>query len=212
MSNYAVSVKPQYGLNYRDGFIGFTFDDSSFLSSGIVWFTSWEQGQNSDVPNIPVSHVFVVTGENQCVEAWVPKVRISSLSDYFNNPHKHVCFRKPNGMTDEIAQQIVKTSLSEVGKSYNYTLIIGHAISDSWVGRMFDSITGGKFHILVTSFFNTRWGFMCSQLASYCMNLISQYKGRGVLKDKVSSIDPQKLFQSKEIFEPWSITIKGDKV
>jgi hypothetical protein len=48
MPRTIVIVKPEYGLNYTKGFIGFTFDDQSFVSNGIAWFTRWEEGENPD--------------------------------------------------------------------------------------------------------------------------------------------------------------------
>jgi hypothetical protein len=211
-NNQVVSVKPEYGVNYKEGYIGFTFDDDSFLSTGIAWFTNWERGVNPDVPNIPISHVFVVTGPDECVEAYVPKVRITKLSNYFTDPHKHIFFRKPINLDDSIAKGITDTAKSEVGKSYDYFLIIGHIISDSFIGRALDNLSKGWFRKFCSEVFDTRQGFICSELAGHSMSSQPMYKGKGVLAKPMKTIDPVELFQDRVIFTPWTIEIKGQKV
>ena len=58
------SLEPAYGDNYKAGFVGFTHTGSTLLSKGIAHFTRW-----SRLSDIHVSHVLIVTGENECVEA-----------------------------------------------------------------------------------------------------------------------------------------------
>ena len=211
MANTIISVKPEYGVNYKEGFIGFTFDDSSFLSMGISWFTRWEKGVNPDVPNISISHCFVVTGPDSCVEAWVPYVRKSKLSDYFNNPHLHVSFRKPKSMSDEMGKSIAEAATSQIGKSYDVLLIIGLLLTNTFVGKFLEKITNGWSKKLLTNLFNKRKAYICSELVGYAMSTQPQYKGQGILNGSLSSTDPQSLFEDRVIFEPWSEQIKGEK-
>jgi len=198
-----VSVKPQYGVNYKDGFIGFIYNDSSFISLGISWFTNWERGQNPDVPNIPISHTLIVTGPNECVEANFPKIKRSLLTDYFNDPHNHIFFRKPVGLNDDISKRIIDTAYSKIGKLYDWTLLIGHTISNSFIGIILDVLTKGKSKEFFTNLFNKKNRMICSELAAYCLNEQPEYKGKGTLLKKLSSIDPQQFFQDKVIFTPW---------
>ena len=66
--NMPISVRPEYGANYKLGDIGFTFIDDNFISLGVAWFTKWDQGKNTDVPDVPVTHCFIVSGEDECID------------------------------------------------------------------------------------------------------------------------------------------------
>ena len=58
------SITPVYGDNYNKGYIGFTYQKKSIVSIGIAFITRWAR-----LSHIKVSHAFVVTDENECVEA-----------------------------------------------------------------------------------------------------------------------------------------------
>lgn len=212
MSNTIVSVKPQFGVNYKVGYIGFTFTDNNFISNGIAWFTRWEKGLNPDVPNINISHTFIVDGENECIEATSPTVCVSPLSKFFDNPHTHVCFRKPLGMTELTGHLMALDASHQLGKPYDYSLIVGHAIDDTFLGKLFDKITDDKGRDFLTWVFNNKGRFICSELIAAAMRNRPEYAGKGVLTKPPYSIDPQQLFQSREIFVPWSDEIKGEKI
>jgi hypothetical protein len=105
-SHDIVSVLPEFGVNYNVGYIGFTYTDNSFISKGIAWFTRWAKGENLDVPNVPLSHVIVVTGPDTCAEATVPRSKETPIQEYFDAPHTHIFFRKPVGWTDDLGKRI----------------------------------------------------------------------------------------------------------
>ena len=197
------SVKPLFGINYNIGDIGFIFVDNEITSIGIAWFTDWEKGKNPDVPQIPVSHVVIVTGEDECVEALPLKVRKSTLSKYFNNTHAHISFRRPVNLMDDVVKDIVNDAYSTIGGLYNIFLIIGHFLSDNWFGRLLYKWTEGKSKIFFTKLFYIRNTWNCSQLVGYCLNNRPQYKGQGVLVNDLYSLDPQEVFQDRIIFVPW---------
>ncbi|PWU18925.1 MAG: hypothetical protein C5B50_07865 [Verrucomicrobia bacterium] len=76
------STTPLYGANYSRGYIGFVAEDTSdFVSQGIAYLTRRE-----DRSGIAVTHVLVVTGENECVEALAHGVVRSPLAPYFDSP------------------------------------------------------------------------------------------------------------------------------
>ncbi len=73
------SLTPLYGVNYKIGYIGFTFDDASIVSHGIAYFTRWTR-----MSDIKVSHALVVAGKNICIEALMGQgVAKQPLTKYF---------------------------------------------------------------------------------------------------------------------------------
>jgi len=64
MSLTIESFKPEYGKNYKKGYIGFAYYNTSIVSMGITYLTRWAR-----MSDIKVSHTLLVTGENECVEA-----------------------------------------------------------------------------------------------------------------------------------------------
>jgi hypothetical protein len=199
-----VSVKPKFGTNYKVGYVGFTFKDNSFISKGIAWFTRWEKGKNQELPKIDISHVVVVTGENECIEATSPRVTKTPLSDYFNDPHMHICFRKPVGLTEDIARRMIAVGERFLGKKYDYVLLFGHLLTNNVAGRLVSKILGKRFTSAITSLFNSKERFICSEYVATMMNEQFEYNGRGVLKNTMSDVDPQELFQDTVVFTPWT--------
>ena len=212
MSNTVVSVKPEYGVNYSKGYLGFTFTDGSFISAGIAWFTKWDRGTNPDVPRIPLSHVFIVSGENECIEATMPEVMRSPLTKYFDAPHTHVVFRKPVGLDDDIATRIVAVAEERIGCGYGYSLIVGHALANSLFGKLLGVITGGWSSRAMENLFDNRHQYICSELGSTALNEQPEYAGKGVLAHPPYTINPEALFNTKDVFDPWATRIKGVKV
>lgn len=209
MSDKIVSVKPEYGVNYTRGDIGFTFTDGSFISAGIAWFTKWDRGTNPNVPNIPVSHVFIVSGENECIEATAPKVMRSSLTKYFKAKHTHVVFRKPVGLNADIADRIVSVAEARLGCTYGYALVVGHALANSCLGRLLGSITLGKSTNALENFFDSHRQYICSELGSTALSEQPEYAGKGVLVNPPYTINPVALFNTCDVFDPWACKIKG---
>ena len=213
MEHKVVSVEPEYGNNYHTGYIGFTFKDNSFISQGIAWFTKWTQGKNPDVPDVPLSHVFVVTGYDCCVEATTPKVCFSPLSKYFDEPHTHVFFRKPTGWTLNLGTRIALAASEREGCSYGYTLIAGHAIANSVAGKVLDTVSFGATSKWFKAMFEKKHQFICSELASMAMKAQPEFENVGVLADhQPYEIDPQMLFQDTEIFTKWTKKVNGTEV
>lgn len=204
-----VSVSPQFGVNYRVGDIGFTFTDNSFVSMGIAWFTKWDQGTNPDVPNIPVSHVFVVSGENECIEATLPKVKRTPLDYYFEKNHTHVFFRRPVGLTDEIGDRIVAAAATKVGLRYGTVQLVGHAIAGSIPGKVLGFLSFGLFTKIAKSAFEKKSQFICSELGAYALDEQPEYHDKGVLSEPTHSINPVRLFNTTEVFKPWTTRVDG---
>ena len=212
MANNIVSVKPEFGVNYNNGFMGFSFTDNSFVSNGIAWFDRWEKGKHSNLPDLNLSHTFIVSGKNECIEAIDTGVSLSPLSKFFDDPHTHVCFRKPLGLTDAIATRMLLDASKLLGSPYDFVLIAGHAISDTFGGKLLDEITKGKSRDLITWLFETKGRYICSELCAEVLRKRPEYANKGVLTHPPYSLDPQILFQDEIIFSPWFQEIKGQKV
>jgi len=194
------SLVPVYGDNYKQGYIGFTYRGSSLLSQGIAYFTRW-----SRLSDIHVSHVFIVTGENECVEA-VPRRGVvrTPLDAYFNDPKTQVFFRKPRKHTAPIGLRIAETALAQVGTKYDALLIAAQMLEGSFLRRWILSrfrLEGGHF---VSALLNRQDRWICSELAAYVLDCQPEYVDRGILEKPNATIDPQELFEDEVIFAAWN--------
>jgi hypothetical protein len=99
-----VILAPSYGDNYDLGYIGFTspVTQQDVISVGIAYFEGYDR-----LIDIAVTHVFIVTGENTCIEALMGKGVVEDpLQPYFDDPKTHIFFRKPADYTKEIGHRI----------------------------------------------------------------------------------------------------------
>ncbi|KPJ91175.1 MAG: hypothetical protein AMJ53_12195 [Gammaproteobacteria bacterium SG8_11] len=193
------SIKPMYGENYNEGYIGFTYYKTNFVCNGIAYFTRW-----SRVSDIKVSHALIVTGENQCVEATFTKgVVQSDLAHYFDDPTCQIFFKKPNGLTKAIADKIVELAKKEVGTEYDTRLIASQALQGSHIGKLINSIFNGSPDRIVSKLLNNDNCWICSELVAYCLDEQLEYKNKGILSKPNETIDPQELFEDQVIFKAW---------
>ena len=194
-----VNLTPEYGSNYGKGYIGFTFSDSNFVSQGIAYFTRWAR-----MSQIRVSHALIVTDENECIEAHMNGgVQKSKLSNYFDDDHCQIFFRKPIDLAPSVADTIVRSAESQLGCTYDNALIAGHALPNTFIGRVIEKRFAGKFESLLCKFLNHDNQWICSELASYCLDEQQVYRDTGILKANVETISPQELFEDPFIFEAW---------
>lgn len=194
------SIKAVYGETYKKGYIGFTYYNTSIVSIGIAYMTHWAR-----MSDIKVSHTLIVTGENECIEAQIEDgVVRSDLDRYFNNPSCQIFFRKPIGLTDDIATNLVKSAEAQLGTKYDINLIVAAAMQGAFIGKLINTIFSGKPDRLVSKRLNREDRWICSELVAYCLNEQSQYSNQGVLENRVETIDPQELFEDQSIFEPWA--------
>lgn len=193
------SIEPRYGDNYKSGYVGFTYNNINIASLGIAYMTKWAR-----MSDIKVSHALLVTGENECIEARVQHgVVRSDLKKYFDNPHCQIFFRKPVGLTDEIADSMKKVAGKEVGKKYDFHLIAAQALQGIVIGKFINTVFNGRPDRLVSKLLNEDNKWICSELVAYSLNEQSEYKGKGVLHNPTDTIDPQELFEDSVIFTPW---------
>lgn len=193
---------PHYGVNYRIGYIGFTFNDSSMISRGIAYFTRWTR-----MSQIKVSHVLIVSGENKCVEALMGKGVVQQpLTKYFSKPHTHIFFRKPRRYTPDIGARIAKTASSQIGSKYDNLLIAAQGFQGCFLGRWVRAVFGDKPDEVVSRILNAKDKWICSELAAFALDSQHEYEDKGILKKPDFTIDPQELFEDKQIFCKWHKT------
>ncbi len=192
------SHAPVYGENYKKGYIGFTYQKDSVVSIGIAYITRWAR-----ISDVKVSHAFVVSGKNECVEAVGTGVRKGDLEHYFNDPHCQVFFRKPIPYDDDIAGRISSAASEHIGQEYDHSLIPAQAFQGSLAGRMLDKVTGGALERFIMNMMNSEDQWICSELAAYSLDSQPEYHDRGILNDPNETIDPQELFEDETIFKPW---------
>jgi hypothetical protein len=200
-----ISLDPEYGKNYDIGYIGFTYSATNFVSNGIAYFTRW-----SRMSQIKTCHALLVTGENECIEAHAQGgVKKTPLSNYFNDVHTQIFFRKPLDLTDAIAKAIVITAQHELGCKYDTKLIASQALSNSHLGKLIKDTFGGKPEEIISKLMNNDNRWICSELVAYCLDEQPLYKGRGILGKPADTIDPQELFEDSIIFQPWINSINA---
>lgn len=194
----AIAIRPVWGDNYRPGFVGFTFNDHSFVSKGIVYFTRWDR-----MSDFKASHTLIATGEDACVEAQGKGVVEDSLSKYFDDLRYAIAFRKPMGWTPELGDRIVASVRQHIGKKYGYALIVGNAITHSTVGRLFGKITRGWTTRVISKWFDGKKQEICSETVALALQDQPELANLGILKQHANTITPQMLFEDDELFEEW---------
>jgi hypothetical protein len=183
--------------NYGPGMIGFSYRDNSVVSRGIAWFTQEEHDR------IVPSHTFIVRDKTKLVEAHFPEVREAELSEYFDNPHIVVFFKKPKELTIKEIDVLVFNALLHLGRkydvgSYGYYLV-------RKLLRLLGRFEPNKDK---PSKFNSPEAWVCSELVSHCLKMVPKYANLFPLSEyHPSKIDPVMLFRSEELFQPWSFDV-----
>lgn len=195
--------RPLYRVNYDIGWIGFVHH-RSFVADSIGWFTRrWRKQAPS------VSHVFVVIGENQIIEANGSGVEIQSLREYALYSSFTTYLRRPVLWTPEIGAGIAAEARKYEGFKYDYDLIVADAASYSLAGRIFNDLTGDALDNVLTSLADSRDAMICDKLAVVAMQSQSALRPRGTLKLPARQNNPQRLFGDEELFSPEVTTIQG---
>jgi len=192
-----ILTNPQYNVDYKDGYVFFSYTTGSIVSAGIALFQSYE-----DVLHQPLSHCGVISGPNMCVEATDPKVMESNfIEKYVNDPHTIVFFRKPKDLTPADGKIMVDTSRKFLGKKYSYLGIAGSVL--------YVFLTSGYKCFPWLRYYrnplNSKNTLFCSELVAEAMRPV---KGKvGCLKYDPSNIYPITLFDDKVIWSDWKFDI-----
>lgn len=194
------SVTPEFGDNYKPGFIGFTYTGSPFASRGITRLTRW-----SRLSDISATGVFVVTGENEGVEVGrqfhVAKV---ALEKYFDDPKTQVFFRKPKKHSAPLGLAIAATAVAQVGTRFDELLIAASLVEGSFLRRWLLSHFREGGRRFTAALREAEVGWLSAELAAYCLDAQSAYADRGCLAEPRCALTPQRLFEDAELFASWS--------
>jgi hypothetical protein len=190
--------RPVYGKDYDRGWIGFNHS-SSWMSQVIA-----NVGHRRQESPVVISHAFIVTGEDTCVEAAFNKgVLVTSMTEqYFNKVSRYIVFRKPQGLTPELADRIVELAEAQVGTRFDNGVLVAHALNDHFIGWLINKVTRDAARAASDALFNQKDDWICSELAAYVLNQIPEYAGKGSLDQHPGLLTPQELFENDDIFEP----------
>lgn len=194
-----ISCTPAYGVNYNAGYVGFTYTGSNLISRGITYFTRWSQ-----MHQIKVSHALIVSAENECIEAHMEGgVKRTPLSSYFDDEKCQIFFRKPKGLTPDLAQRIIAAAAAQLGCAYDIDLIAAQLESNSLTGHMLRRLLGPGFEERLCKLQDHPDRWICSELVAHGLDAQPEYHDRGVLVYSDATIDPQELFEDDATFEEW---------
>ena len=195
--------KAQYGTTYDVGYVGFTVTRHSFIAAGISWFQHWDKIKNVPTP----THVFVITGEDETVEAFPNGVHRGTLQKYLCNPDVALLVRRPWHWTPGLGGQIAAKAAEFIGQSYGYWLIAGMAVSNSLLGRSLSWLTRGWFGRTVEKLCDGKRSQICSELTARALNAQPLLHELGILKYAEATITPMELFSDKLVFESGAIEL-----
>lgn len=193
-------VTPEYGINYSAGYTGFTARvNPGCIGKGIAWFSRWDK----DSP-ITVTHALTVTGQNTCVEATMEEGVIESqLSKYFDDPNVLIFFRKPRDLDERKASIICSAVNRHIGEGYDRRLIMAHAVTGSFFGRLASLATHHQSDAFVAWLLDNPHLWICSEYAAWGLMQVPEYKGHGVLRYPAATIIPQELFECNTTYQRW---------
>lgn len=195
----SVQLAPVWGENYRPGYIGFTWHRSHPMHHGIAWFTRFAR-----LSAIRVAHVFIVSGEDECVEALSNGVSAQPLQRYFADPLCAVFFRKPRNYSPELGHAIAATAKTRIGCRYDWGLVAAHALANLWaVQRLMSKGRHRNLEKWLAELGDSPKRNMCSELAAFSLDEQPQLRDLGCLAEPHRTISPQELFEDLEVFEPW---------
>ncbi|MCF8034302.1 MAG: hypothetical protein K9K66_09975 [Desulfarculaceae bacterium] len=192
--NSYIQVKPVFGVTYEPGLVGFSRVAGNFVSDGISIVTGDEA-----ISGVNVSHAFLVEDAKYCIEATGQGVVRNYLDEYFDGKHL-VYFRRPQGLDQAKASLLLDAARAKMGQGYSYGGI---------VGMLMDKICRLGAHVpginRCRNPFNSRSTWFCSELVSFALHCLPEYRGSSLLSTyHPSRISPQRLFES-DLLEPWSL-------
>jgi hypothetical protein len=121
---------------------------------------------------------------------------------YFDTDEGPVIFRKPRGLTMEVAQRLVTRAKAEVGAKFDITGMVAEGLGGTFLGYLVNSLFDNKPRELTAKLLHQKGQWVCCDLVMYCLREEPLYRGKGVLARPVATVSPQALFEDEEIFEP----------
>lgn len=203
------TLKPNFGVNYDVGYIGFTSRSDDPVAAGIAWFERWDVPDTDDWPHHPsvpdgivVEHALIVSGPDECIEAHAGTgVQKSTLSKYWNDPHCRIFFRKPRNCSRTLGQDIVISAQRRIGDRYGYGVIVADALANTFLGHCLNAALFNGPNWLISKLLDRKGAEVCSQLAVEVLQ--ENLPHVGILAEPARMVTPQALFEDAVIFEPW---------
>jgi hypothetical protein len=191
--------RPAFGKDFDRGWVGFVHSAGQLLSEGIAYLT-----RRDKKGGVTVTHSFLVTGPDECVEANLPVGVVASNleKEYLGRDDRLVLFRKPRGLTPAVARRLAARAMAQVGAKFDYGGFAALGVSDSFLGHLVDTLLGGGPKKLLGKLLHQQGHYVCSDLVAYCLRQEPRYRERGVLARPPGIITPQELFEDDELFEP----------
>lgn len=177
-----VQIKPIYGINYRAGQIYCCYEIGSTISGGISWF-SYKTGDTPELEKI--SHVGVCIGEGRGVSAQPQGIDIENLNNIFNDPKRRIFFVEPVLLDTLGAEPLVQGIINRIGEKYDWKLILGFGIVNSWFGKMLSD----RIKAEILRIFNCKGRAVCSEV------LAQELYNKGYCKDKNTIKLPREIVE-----------------
>jgi hypothetical protein len=186
----------QYPADYDLGYIGFTCVPG-VISAGIAYAEHWHR-----LGRVTVTHTFVVTGNNECVEAHIDEgVARVSLDKYLRDPRCRIYFKRPRGWTQPLGARIAAAAATRIGARYNTSLILAEAAADTWLGHWCNRLFRDWPNRILSKILDQPNHWICSQLVADALAQQPEFKNLGILRQPLDTIDPQQLFDDPTLFE-----------
>lgn len=185
-----------FGTNYGVGWTGFISRRNDFVAAGIDWFSRWDE-----ISNVPVTHTFIICGEELTIEAFTSGVDYGSLSAYINDPDTAVLVRQPILWTPEMGQRIVDKAVLHLHEKYNDWLIAADALVNTFLGHYIDHLTNGRLTSVITKAADSPTKEICSKLVALAMAQ-PETEAFGVLANPAWEVKPIDLFEDTAIYQP----------
>lgn len=201
---------PEYGIDYHKGDLLFT-QDKCPKANAIYYFTRWDRKSG-----IKVAHVAIITDESSCIEVIKGGHKKTDLKKYFYNEKFRIFIRKPQGMTEEIAHELVRNEENRLGKTkYAYGLISISVLRGTLVGHLIDKATNNEFFDSLALLVNKNGlkAVLCNQDAGYYLRMFEKMRKKWTLFNEDAlkrpfGTNPQKLFETDKLFEPTVVQIR----
>lgn len=188
--------RPIFRQDYDIGWVGFTFEKRSFVSTGIGWFTRRKQTGKRKV-----SHVFIVVDKDTGIEAGPKGVVRFDMSKYYDTDKFVLIFRRPRGWDLGMGIELAKSAEDFLGQKYGYALLLAHGFSNSVIGGALDALTAGYLGKGLRRLTDAKNQQICMELVANIFRRHYKLKYLGCMRKDPADIDPQELFEDDGVFD-----------
>lgn len=189
-----IQINPKYGENYRAGQIYCCYEIAHPISMGISWF-SYKSGGTPEFEK--VSHVGVCVGPGLGVSAQPHGVDWEDLFAIFDDPRRRIFFIEPKKLVELGHIPLTNSMIARVGQKYDFKLILGFGIVNSWLGRKLPE----RVRKEILRFFDCKDTTVCSQI------IAEELYNHKYCDDPNTRKMPREIVECSCI-KPWKIDIR----